>query len=437
MIQRSMTRLFLGAVLLVWTTASFAADWPQWRGPARDGISKETGLLKSWPAEGPKVVWETKLGPAASAVAVVGGRVYTMYQDAKTQYGVALDEKTGNKLWEYAMGAAYAKSATGPRATPTVDGDKVYFHDALGNLACLTLDGKELWKVNTLELAGAKPIPWNVANSPFISGDMLVVNPGGKDASIVALDKKTGKVIWKSMSDVAGYCTPVEMKVGGVDSLVLLTGESVCGVAAKDGKPLWRYPWPNKGKINVPAVVVDGDKVFATTGYGIGCVLLQIVPEGGNFTAKEVWPISKDMQCRYGNPILFNGYYYGTNEKKFTCIDPKTGKATWAQDGYGYAAFSIADGLAYIIGEKGNFALAKLTPEKFELISEVNMIPVPGAAAPAAPAPGMGKGGKGGKGGKKRGGGGAEPRWTMPTIVNGKCYIRDDQRLLCLDVKAQ
>jgi outer membrane protein assembly factor BamB len=419
MLFRCLSRLALSLTLLLAAGTVYSADWPQWRGPERNAISRETGLLKQWPAGGPKVLWQKKLGAAGSSFAVVGNRVYTMYQDQTKEYGVCLDAETGDKVWEYGMGAPYKNVATGPRATPTVDGDVVYFQDAQGNVACVkAADGKEVWKDNLITKLGAKYINWRVANSPFISGDLLVLNPGAKGASIVALNKKTGAIIWKTLDDVAGYSTPVEMKIGGVDSFVLLTGEAVVGVAAKDGAPLWRYPWPNKSKINVPATVVEGDKVFVTTGYGIGCVLLQIVPEGDKFTAKEVWPISKDMQCRYGNPIVIDGYAYGTNEKKLTCVDLKTGKATWTyggsgksagkQDGFGYAAISYADGLFYVHGEKGNLALCKLTPEKCEIISEIPKILS-----------------------------GKEARWASPTIANGRLYVRDENEVVCYDIKAK
>ena len=408
-----LSRFALCLALLAFAGAGFAADWPQWRGPARDGVSRETGLLKKWPKGGPKLLWENPLGAGASSFAVVGDRLYTMYQNRERQYGVCLDANTGKKVWEYGMGKPFAKVATGPRATPTVDGERVYFQDAWGNLACVqAADGKEIWTVDTMKLAGSKPINWQVANSPFISGELLVINPGvdpknRQGASVMALDKKTGKVIWKSGADVAGYSTPVEMKVGGVDSFVLLTGENVIGVAAKDGAQLWSYAWPNRTKINVPQVIVDGDKVFATTGYGVGCVMLQIASEGGKFTAKEVWPMSKAMRCRYGNPVMVDGYIYGFDDRTLTCIDPKTGQSSWKQDGFGYGALSYADGLFYLFGEKGNLALARLTPARCEVISEVSLLP------------------------------GKEARWATPTVAGGKLYVRDDQKVVCLDVKAK
>jgi outer membrane protein assembly factor BamB len=214
-------------------------------------------------------------------------------------------------------------------------------------------------------------------------------------------------VVWKSGNDVAGYSTPVEMKVGGVEMFALLTGENVVGVAAKDGKLLWSYRWPNRSKINVPQVIVDGDKVFVTTGYGIGCTLLQIVPAGGGFQAKEVWPMNKSMECRYGNPVLLDGYVYGFDEKQLTCVELKTGKQMWTKDGYGYGALSYADGLFYIMGEKGNLALAKLTPEKCEIVSEVKILPE------------------------------KESLWATPTVADGKLFIRNSQKILCLDIKAK
>lgn len=385
---------------------SLAADWPQWLGPERNNISKETGLLKSWPPAGPALAWEAPLGVGYSSVAVAGGHVYTMFQDDAGEYLIALDEKTGKPAWKIKTGPIFKSSTqhNGPRSTPTVEGDVVYGLDGAGNLVCLkTADGGEVWKKNILELAGAKNAEWGVSGSPYISGEMLLVNPGGKNgASVMALNKKNGEIIWKSGDDQAAYSTPAAMSAGGAEQFVFLTQNEIAGFAAKDGKKVWSFPWKTKPQVSAITPVVQGDTVFVGS-YDMGCALLKITGD----KAEKVWA-GKDLRPQITTPILVDGMLYGSDQVvPLVCVDFKTGQMKWKQSvGLAKLQMTYADGLFYLYGENGTLSLAKLTPEKYEAVSTFK--PLPGTQ-----------------------------RWAPPVVANGRLYVRSDKKLMAFDVKAK
>lgn len=388
------------------TAPAFAADWPLWRGPDGNAISKETGLLKSWPEGGPKLAWEAQLGPGYSSAAIAGGKVFTQFQDADGQYLVAFDEKTGKPLWKASTGKPYTCGTghNGPRATPTVEGDLVYAHDGAGNLVCVKVaDGAVVWQKNILELAGAKNLPWGMAGSPFIVGDQIIMNPGGKGASVMALSKKDGSVAWKAGDEIAGYSTPVCFKGDGVDQYLIFTGKTIDGVAVKDGQKLWSLPWKTSYNVNAPnPIVIGGDKIFVSSGYGTGGALIK--PAAGK--VETLWS-TKKIDVKYGpTPLVLGDYLYGTSEKLFVCLDLKTGEVKWENKDVKGSQITYADGLAYIFSEDGSLFLAKLSPEKCEIVSKVRILP-------------------------------GQQRWCSPIVANGKLFLRDDKKLIALDIAAK
>ncbi len=402
-------RVILSLVLLLMLNMAQAADWPEWRGPARDGICKETGLLKSWPAEGPKILWQAPMGAGFSAVAVAAGRVFTQYQQDKAQWAVAFDEATGKELWKIQTGGEFT-NYPGPRATPTVDGDKVYVLNALGDLLCLeAATGKTVWQKNILKEAGAPIMNWGMACSPLVDKDRLIVIAGKSNgSSVMALNKTNGNIVWKSLNDVAGYSSPQLVTIAAKPQYVIFTGEALVGLDQANGRELWRSPWATKFDVNSAMPVVSANKIFIGSGYGTGCALVEVNMMQATPMTKEIYR-NKNMKLHFNSPVLVDGYLYGPDDMTFSCVNFGTGEKKWAAPKELLPKPSVlyADGLFYVLGQTGTLVLAKCTPEEFKKISEVKGL-LAGATV-----------------------------WTMPVIANGRLYVRDQEKLLCLDVKAQ
>lgn len=397
--------LVIGILIMLVAGATMAKDWPQWRGPVRDGISQETGLLASWPAAGPKVLWHAPLGGGFSSMAVADGRVLTEYQTKEAQWTVALDEKTGQPLWKVQTGKNFAGSGfPGPRSTPTVDGKNVYIMSPEGDLFCLkAATGKEIWKTNILTTSGGKNLNWGLATSPLIADGLVLVSGGEtKDAVFVALNKKSGKLAWKTQGGSAGYASPIACKIGGKDQVLYFASTGLVSITPKDGKVLWTSPWKTRYDINATTPIVNGDTVFVGSGYGAGCMLVK-VDMAAKEPATQVWK-STIMRTHFTTPVLIGGYLYGFDDNILRCVEYQTGKSMWESGEYKKGTLVAAGQMLYVLGEEGNLALIKATPEKLEKVSEVKGI--------------LGK-----------------RCWTMPVIANGRLYIRDETKLVCLDVK--
>lgn len=406
----------LAACVIYMLPNAGAEDWPEWRGPRRDGIYRETGLLKQWPEGGPKQLWTAPLGEGYSCFAVADGRVFTLYQAEGEQRLIALDEKTGDKLWEKKTGVGYFnRFGNGPRSTPTVDGDRVHALDAMGNLLCAKAEtGDIVWSQNILKEYGAPNLKWAVSMSPLVDGPRLIVNPGKSDgSSVVALDKMTGKVIWRALDDLAGYSSPKIREIDGVRQLLVFTGQAIVGLTPEEGRELWRHPWRTKHDVNAATPIVKDDTVFITSGYNHGCALLAIDKDDPTTPAKVVWE-SRGIRGQFSTPVLIDGHLYGFDEKILTCVEYATGRQIWKQRRHGETLFGkgsllYADGLFYILTEQGaTVMLARLSPEPdgLEVVSQVE-----GLVGPKC--------------------------WTMPVIANGRLYLRDEAKMICLDVKAK
>ena len=406
MLSRSATVCLASILLLAWPSSG---EWPQWRGPARDGISTETGLLTSWPAAGPPLVWKTRgLGEGFSSFSVSDGRLFTQGQRDGTQYVIALDEQTGEKLWEIPNGESFhERRGGGPRGTPTIEGGRVYAVAANGNLTCLqAADGKRIWNTKLLDRFGARNIKWGISESPLIDGNRLIVNPGGKGASVVALDKNNGNVIWKSQSDPAGYSSAVAADIAGIRQYIVLTGNGVLGLRAGDGGILWRYDEISNRTANVATPIVKGDSVFVSTDYGTGCALLKIEAAGAGIRASEVY-FNRDMRNHYGTSVLVGEYLYGFSSSILTCMNFSTGKVAWKDRSVGKGQVAYADGKLYIFSEDGVVGLAEATPEAYREISRFEI-----------------------EHGNVR-------TWTQPVIANGKLYLRDQDTLSCYNIQSR
>lgn len=415
-----------GAVLLMAAAPACGTDWPQWRGAQRDGKSAETGLLQSWPAGGPPLAMKASgIGTGFSTVAVAGGRVYTLGDLGERQFALALDDKTGKILWKTDIGKAWEDEFLGPRSTPSVDGDRLYILSADGDLMCLeTAGGKEVWKRNLPADFGARVDGrmWKFAESPLVDGDRVIVTPDGPAAAMVALDKKTGKEVWRSAAaalggggkDGAAYSSIVVSEAAGVRQYVQLIGRGVIGVDAKTGKLLWSYTKVANNVANIPTVLVDGDHVFASTGYGAGAALLQIVKEGAGLAAREVYFLAGNVfQNHHGGMILHQGHVYagsGHNKGFPVALDLKTGKLAWGperNEGTGSAAVAYADGRLYFRYQNGKVVLLEATPAGYK---EHGSFDIPGVS---------------------------HPSWPHPVIAGGRLYLREQDTLYVYDIKTK
>lgn len=386
-------------------------DWPQWRGPERTSLSKETGLMKTWPATGPTVAWTiSNLGPGYGSVAIKDDRIYV--QGVKNNESVlfCLNRADGKVAWTQAVGPKLEQDrGPGPRGTPTVDGDRVYALSENGDLACLKIkDGSVSWRRNILKDFGGRNITWLISESPLVDGNRLIVTPGGDEASIVALDKMTGNTIWasKELSDPAGYSSCLAADVGGVRAIIGFTGRAAVGVRASDGKLMWRYETVANRTANIATPIFYENKVFYSSGYGTGCALLGLKAEGGEVRATEIY-FSKDMQNHHGGLVLVNGYLYGFSNAILHCMEFATGKTVWRHRSVGKGTLTYADGNLYLLSEGNVVGLAEASPEgykekgRFEIADQ------------------------------------GLPSWAHPVVCGGKLFIRNQGMLTCYDIKAR
>jgi outer membrane protein assembly factor BamB len=394
-----------------------AKDWPQWRGPDRNGISAETGLLKSWPADGPPLAWKaTGLGAGYSGVAVAEGRIYTVGDLKDASYVFALDEKTGKPAWSVKLGEAGAPGwggFAGPRCTPTVDGNRLYVAGQYGDLACLeAASGKVVWQKHLVKDFGGTRPEWGFSESPLVDGDRMLVTPGGSQGAVVALNKKTGELAWrtKEFTDNAHYSSIIIAQISGVKQYIQLTDANLVGIEPKTGKLLWKAPRKGATAVITTPVCKD-DMVFVTSGYGVGCNLFRITKQGSEFRAEQVYA-NKNLENHHGGVVLIGDHVYGHSESKgWVCLDLKTGNPIWSEKSKQQkGALCAADGMLYLRSEAGpgTVVLAEATPEGFVEKGRFNQ---PERSS--------------------------KNSWPHPVVANGKLYLRDQELLLCYDVKAK
>jgi outer membrane protein assembly factor BamB len=399
-----------------------ADDWPQWRGPGRTGLSKETGLLKQWPKDGPKLLWEQKdVGDGYSTPAVVGDRIYLMADRKGEEFVVALSIKDGAKAWDVAVGKVGRNRGPqypGTRSTPTVDGERIYALGSDGDLACLErVKGKAVWSKNLAKEFGGAPGAWAYSESVLIDGDNLICTPGGKTATLVALKKKDGGTVWKCAvpeGDEAGYASAVAVDVGKSRQYVQFLAKGLVGVDAKTGKFLWRYDATKDQAANIPTPVFHDGCVFTSTSRN-GSGLNRIKVSEGAVSSEEVYH-NKTALNSIGGVVRVGDHVYGTNAKgQLVCMEFKTGKVKWQNACVGAAGLCYADGMLYVRGQGGS-GFGKETQPEVALVE----------ATPD---------GYREKGRFKQPGHGGRPAWPHPVVANGRLYLRDGKVLLCYDVK--
>jgi outer membrane protein assembly factor BamB len=409
-------------------SSAIRGDWPQWRGPNRDGISTDRGLLRDWTAHLPKLLWTAEgMGSGFASVAVSGGRVYTTGGAADGEIVTCVHADDGRVLWKQPLSNTNPRNGGYPgcRCTPTIDGDRLYAIASSGKIACLkTADGSEVWSKDfKTEWGGRMMSGWGFSESPLVDGDWVLCTPGSADAMIVALDKLTGKEVWRSKvpsgggpKDGAGYSSIVVSNACGVKQYVQLVGQGVIGVRAKDGEFLWAYNEVANRTANIPTPLISGDYVFASTGYGAGAALLKLVKEGDGIKCDEQYFLpGEQAQNHHGQMVLNDGYvYFGHKHGQGfpICIELATGKIVWGGSqrgpGNGSAAICYADGNLVFRYQSGEVALIEASPAGYHL-----------------------------KGSFKPDYVGKDPCWAQPVITGGCMYLRDQDKLMCYDVRAK
>ena len=398
---------FIGFFPLLACAVALADDWPQWRGPGRDGISAETGLLAAWPAGGPRLVWKARgIGSGYSSFAVVGTRLFTQGQQGSQEFVLAIDINTGNTLWKTFTGRSFANDkGGGPRGTPTVDGPRLYAISADGVLVCLDSEtGKRIWEVSLTERFGGRLPNRGYCESPLVEGDRLLVTPGGSGAAVVALDKATGEPRWKSQNDRAGYSSIVAFDAGGARRLAVFTAEAALGLDAKDGELLWRYGKVANPTANIATPIVHDGQVFFSSDYGTGCVLLKLTPTGRSVEAAEVY-FNREMRNHYCTSVLVGDYLYGFSSTILTAMKFSTGEVAWRNRSVGKGSLIYADRRLYVMGEDGMAGLIDPSPAAYR---EISRFEIPH---------------------------GDLNTWTPPVVANGRLYLRDQDTLYCYDIK--
>lgn len=399
-----------------------ADDWPQWRGPQRNGISRESGLLQQWPPEGPKLLWQTAgIGSGYSTPAVVGNRLYLLANEGlDNEFARALAVEDGQTLWTTPLGKVgnpkQKPNFPAARSTPTVEGNFLYVLGSDGDLACLeTAAGKVRWRKNLRTDFGGKPGAWAYAESPLIDGERLVCSPGGEQATLVALHKESGEVLWKCglpEGDEAAYASAIVVEVGGVRQYVQLLQKGLVSVEASTGKLLWRYEKAvSRYGANIPSPLAsDGWVYVAAAGTGGG--LVKVTAQGAVTKAEQIYFESK-LPTAIGGAVKIGDYLYGTTSQAMLCIEFATGKVKWEDRALGAASLCHADGRLYLHGENGEVALMEPAPDNYREKGRFKPSGGPKRSSPM------------------------EKAWAYPVVANGRFYLRDHGTLWCYDVRAR
>ena len=391
-----------------------ANDWPQWNGPNRDGLSAETGLLKSWPQDGPPLIWRIQgCGKGYAGPAIVDDCLYTLGSvDGKT-LALAIDAATGNEIWRTELAPELTNGwGDGPRSTPTVNGNRVYVMTGQGTLAALrTSDGQMMWKKTMAELGGNVP-GWGYCESVLVDGEAVLCTPGGEAGAVAALNKETGELLWQSseVTDRAQYASIVKITAPTGPQYVQLLEKRLIGLSTSDGSLLWETPWPGNTAV-VPTPLCYENLVYVTSGYGAGCMLQQCNPSG---TVTEVYR-NKVMKNQHGGAIRVGDFVYGYSDSTgWLCQHLQTGKRAWRErDALGKGAIGYADGMLYCLDERtGTVVLIEASPKAW--IERGRFTPAP-LTEIRSPSGGI---------------------WVHPVIANGKLYLRDQELLFCYDVKS-
>ncbi len=386
-----------------------ADNWPQWRGVNRDGHSPERGLLKSWPEGGPPVAWKSAgAGDGYSSFSVADGKLFTLGARGDREFVIAFDVNTGKEVWSTPHGRRFGNDrGDGPRGTPTVENGRVYAYGASGDMSVLdAASGKVIWTVNVLQKFNGSNITWGLSESPLVLEDRVLINAGGSGASIVALRKTDGSVLWRSQDDTAGYSSAVVHQLGNVRQAIFFTGNRALGVAVNDGRLLWSYSQVSNRTANIATPIVRGNRVFLSSDYGTGAALLELSPSNDGIAAKEVY-FTKEMRNHHASSVLVGDYLYGFSSAILTAMRFDTGEVAWRDRSVGKGSVIFADDRLYLFSEGGVVGLAEASPTGYREHGRFRITT------------------------------GQLPTWAHPVVSSGKLFLRDQDTIYAYDVRSR
>jgi outer membrane protein assembly factor BamB len=407
--------IFMIGILIV--SQTIAADWPQWRGPERNGASQENNLLKSWPDDGPELIWsKEELGKGFSSVSIANGRLYItgIIDDQEMLTALDLD---GNIQWQTKYGPIWDDSYSEARTTPTVDGEQVFVISGMGKVVCIDVfSGQIKWSVDSIDDFDGEIHRYGIAESPLVFDNKIICSPGGRNASVVALDKNSGELIWqsKTLSETANYCSPILINKGDKKIIATQLAESFVGLDAADGSVLWQDKYEeyqdDPKDLNINSPLYHDGSVYVTSGYDNASAMYKLSDDGTKINRK--W-VNQTLDVHIGGIVRVDNYIYGANWEdnkngNWVCLDWNTGKVMYEEKWNTKGSIIYADGMLYCYEEKrGNLALVKSTPKKFEKISSFK-IPL-----------------------------GSGPHWGHPSISDGRLYVRHGDALMVYDIKSK
>jgi len=406
--------ILIGIIAFVTTSASVKAqEWNQWRGPNRDAIAEDTDLLQSWPEDGPKLVWKsTGLGQGFSGVSFWGNKIFTMGDKEDGSYLVCVDKTDGTLLWSTRVGQAGGndRRRPGPRCTPATDGTRVMTVGQYGEVLCADIaTGKEIWRKSYQDDFGGTVVPrWNFCDSPLLDGDRVVFLPGGSKGTMVALNKETGELIWQTdeVTDNASYSSIITAEISGVKQYITATDKRVFGIDSQNGRLLWQAS--REARNVIPTPIYHDGLVFISSGYNAGCHCFKITEDSGTFKAEQIYD-NGSIANQHGGSILVGDHIYVSIDQggKLTCLDLKTGQVAWQDNSVGKASLGYADGHLIVRSENGPVALVEATPAGYK---EKGRFEQPDRSDYNS--------------------------WPHPVITDGRLYLRDNDVLLCYELKA-
>ncbi len=381
-----------------------SAGWPQWLGPARNGISSETGLFGHELSF--EESWRVPAGKGFSGLSIVGNRIYTMYIHSEKEYAICLDARNGEVLWRTRTDDNFVErqGGDGPRATPTVDDGMVYVFSAQGKLHALdSQTGSQQWSHDLVSKFGGKRPRWGFCASPLVAGDLVLIEAGGTGGhSLIAFDKASGEVAWTTGSDKPGYSSPITATIGQTRQAVFFTGYGLISVAPQQGRVLWRHPWPTSHNVNAATpIFIPPNRFFISSGYGTGGTVVEVSPTDGGYGVKEIWR-NKEMKNHFATSIYYQGHLYGFDGSILKCLDAATGAEKWKTRGYGKGTLIAADGHLVVLGEQGNLGVAEATPGGFVEKANAQVF--------------------------------HSKCWTAPALADGRLYLRDESEIVCINL---
>lgn len=385
-------------VAFVGCNLAYGVDWPQWRGPNHDGVYWETGVKTDWRGK-PKTLWQYPAGSAFSSFACVGGKVYTCGTKDKQQVLFCFEADSDKIVWAKPFAKEYRErqGGDGTRATPTVNDGRVYVFGAYGKLLCFDAEkGTVIWQTRFKN----RPI-WGYSGSVLIEGELAIVSPGSKDSALLALDRKTGKEVWHCGTEAAGYATPYPFTFKDRRYVLGFMAGAALVADVKTGRPVLKIPWKTSFNVNAASPIYHDGHLLLSSGYGTGAALFKLDVDGENLSAEEVWR-NKELRSKFQSCVLRDGILYGGDERGLKCIEFMTGKKRWSVRGLQHSTVLWIDGHLIVLTEKGQMKIAKATPERFDPISEFDVL--------------------------------SGRCWTIPTFCDGKLYLRDFKKVVCLDL---